>query len=100
MARCRSCQQEIIWVRTASGKAMPVDAQPSPDGNVAVGPVRGLNGQAHRAGRVLRAGEEPAPGEARHRAHHWTCQFADRHRKPKAAAGPPAEDGPKQGRLF
>lgn len=32
--RCRSCDAAIIWARTAGGRAMPVDAEPSVDGNL------------------------------------------------------------------
>lgn len=28
MARCRSCQAEIIWAQTSGGKKIPLDAQP------------------------------------------------------------------------
>jgi hypothetical protein len=27
-ATCRGCSAPILWIRTASGKAMPVDAEP------------------------------------------------------------------------
>jgi hypothetical protein len=34
--RCRTqtCNAPIVWARTAGGKLMPVDAEPSADGNV------------------------------------------------------------------
>lgn len=28
MSKCRSCGAEIIWIKTARGKAMPCDAEP------------------------------------------------------------------------
>lgn len=28
MSRCRSCGAEIIWIKMASGKLMPVDPNP------------------------------------------------------------------------
>jgi hypothetical protein len=35
MGRCRSCGAEITWARTAANdRPMPLDAQPTPDGNV------------------------------------------------------------------
>lgn len=35
MSRCRSCQAEIRWARTAgAGKLMPLNAAPDPAGNV------------------------------------------------------------------
>lgn len=33
---CRSCHKPVIWTRTARDKAMPVDAEPVKDGNVAL----------------------------------------------------------------
>lgn len=32
--RCRSCNAPVIWTVTVKDKRMPVDAEPSPDGNV------------------------------------------------------------------
>lgn len=32
--KCRACDAEIRWARTANGKAIPLDAEPNPDGNV------------------------------------------------------------------
>lgn len=34
MPRCRSCRAPIRWAWTRNGKAMPVDAEPNPAGNV------------------------------------------------------------------
>lgn len=33
-SRCRSCQAEVRWVKTAAGKWMPLDVEPSAEGNV------------------------------------------------------------------
>jgi len=67
MPRCKSCDAEILWVRGPSGKALAVDAAPSEDGGVAV-----MLG----AGRLLRPGDAPLPGETRHHADHRTCSSA------------------------
>lgn len=32
--RCRSCEAEIVWVQTTQGRRMPVDKEPSDEGNV------------------------------------------------------------------
>ena len=34
--RTETCQAPIVWARTKTGKLMPVDAEPSADGNVQV----------------------------------------------------------------
>jgi hypothetical protein len=36
VSRCRSCGAEIVWATTEAGKAMPLDAAPTVEGNVAV----------------------------------------------------------------
>lgn len=36
VSRCRSCDQEMLWARTTKGKAMPLDPEPVPDGNVQI----------------------------------------------------------------
>ena len=40
---CRRCGREFLWARTAKGRAMPVDPEPRPDGNLAT--HRDLHGQ-------------------------------------------------------
>lgn len=30
MAKCKACGAEIIWIKTARGKAMPIDEKPIP----------------------------------------------------------------------
>ncbi len=86
---CKSCSAPIFWaqlldeagrrVRTESGrmKAMPVNAQPDPAGNVVL---------FHREGegivcRVLRRGEEPPPGARLRTSHFATCPNANQHRR-------------------
>ncbi len=70
MARCRSCNAEIVWAVTRHGKHMPVDAEPSADGNVELvddaGTMRAtVHGQA-----TLDAGPL-------HLSHYVTCPDAD-----------------------
>lgn len=31
---CRSCKAPIVWAKTRTGKDMPIDAEPRPDGNI------------------------------------------------------------------
>lgn len=84
--KCRSCEAEIIWATTAKGKAMPVDAEPCPDGNVGLQPnadprepphAHMLTANAHRH---MPDGMHPA-GFTRHKSHFATCEFAAQHRK-------------------
>jgi hypothetical protein len=34
---CKACGAPMIWVRTAKGKMMPLDAEPTPDGTWGIG---------------------------------------------------------------
>lgn len=75
LALCRSCQAYIIWaVSVTSGKRMPLDAEPSPRGNV-----------------EIVGGDEKTPTvrivPARaglYVSHFATCPAAAQHRKGKA----------------
>jgi hypothetical protein len=81
MSRCRSCQAEIVWAVTDTGKRMPLDAEPV--------------SAAHRPSGLFvldEGGEHPlaftlAAGQPLYRSHFATCPNADQHRKPRGAAG-------------
>lgn len=73
MSTCRSCQKEIIWAKTTSGKAMPIER--AVDGNLVV-----VKGVAH----VIPKGDEPVAGMQRFVSHFATCVNAASHRKAKA----------------
>lgn len=65
MPTCRSCKKAVIWVVVAkTGRRMPVDATPTPDGPVA---LDGPQGSA----RALRPEEEYSG--LRYTPHHATC---------------------------
>lgn len=36
LALCRSCSARVVWIRTQSGKRMPLDADPSPKGDFVI----------------------------------------------------------------
>jgi hypothetical protein len=36
MPTCRSCHQRITWLKTPGGKAIPVDEDPTDDGNIVI----------------------------------------------------------------
>jgi hypothetical protein len=59
-------------VTTASGKKMPLDSKPDPNGNVIL-----RQGVAH----VLKRGETPDTGTTRYTSHFSTCPNAQSHRK-------------------
>lgn len=71
MSLCRSCQAEIRWVVTSTGKSMPIDLRPALLGNVAI-----RKGIAH----IGRTFEKDEP---RYTSHFATCVFAAEHRRAK-----------------
>jgi hypothetical protein len=81
VSQCGSCDREILWAVTASGKRMPVDAVAVPDGNVVL--------EDQGRGRpplalVLPQGADPLMTETeRYVSHFVTCKFADQHRRPR-----------------
>lgn len=72
MATCKSCAAPIHWVKTTSGKNIPLDAVEVSDGNI----VRQPDGRA----RVYRPGAEIPPGLSRYKTHLATCPDAARYR--------------------
>lgn len=55
-SRCRSCDAEIVWLKTATGKNMPVDASTVTEGDDKFNPEK-------------------------HVSHFATCPFAKQHRR-------------------
>jgi hypothetical protein len=74
MSKCTSCSAPILWAVTINDKFMPVDAEPSPDGNV----------ELIEEGRIRRAIVHTQPLLAPislHKPHWATCPNASEHRK-------------------
>lgn len=70
-ARCRSCAEPILWVRTAAkGKLIPLDVEPHPEGNV----------ELNDAGKAIVHPQAPLAGTL-YRSHFVTCPNADEWRK-------------------
>lgn len=95
MSKCKAaaCGLEIRWARNvATGKGLPIDPIPVPDGNVVVD--RGVHpGLELRAGewpvRVLTGAEMAAldPVTLRYQAHFRSCVDAAAFRTPRAGHG-------------
>ena len=76
MSKCKSCGKELVWViSAATGNVMPVDAFPSPDGNIVI-----QDGMAHVLGGHAHEGMLDGP---RHKSHFATCENAAKHQKEK-----------------
>lgn len=71
----KDCGAQIVWAKTVKGKLMPVDLEPSPDGNVEL---------AFEDGRmVARVHAQPILGVELRMPHHATCpNAADFRRRP------------------
>lgn len=65
ITRCRSCGAKIRWTRTAAGKLMPLDYEPSPRGTVV------LTSSSRR--------------EVKYISHLATCPQANLHRRKNGA---------------
>lgn len=75
MNTCRSCGATILWATTTNGKAMPIDAEPSPDGNVE------LTEWAPGRYRCTVHPQTPFDAPPLHMPHHATCPHADEWRR-------------------
>lgn len=79
-ATCDSCGAPITWASTSTGKRMPVDRDPHPDGNVMLRPrQRGEGLEATVLGPLDRL--EQGRVHQLYRPHFATCPNAARHRR-------------------
>lgn len=78
-AACRECEAPVIWVRTRTGKSMPLDADPDERGDFYV--VEGDDGklEGHHV-RTYPGGSLPA-SEDRYTSHFATCTAPERFRR-------------------
>lgn len=67
--RCGSCQAPIVWVITARGRPLPLDADPHPKGNVWLD-------KGH-----VTIGGNPPPGTTLWKSHFATCPEAGQWRR-------------------
>lgn len=68
---CSRCGATLKFVQMAgTGKSMPVNAVPDPDGTIAAR----WTGERWAGGYTLKPGEEPKPGFKRFRTHYADCR--------------------------
>jgi hypothetical protein len=102
-ATCSSCGAPVHWCRTTSGKAIPLDAAPDPEGNlvavdragVALDPTRALAAVSTSQATVVvarRALRSIDPRLPHWRTHFATCPNAERHRARRVATKPHPAD--------
>lgn len=84
LARCRSCRAPMLWVTFPSGKRNPLDADPTPTGNIIVVERPGRGGVPWRVAMVINNDalleEAHAIGLPLYTTHFKTCPDADEHR--------------------
>jgi hypothetical protein len=71
MSRCRSCDAEIVWATSATGKAMPLNAKPDPMGNVRLYGPNGARSAVVLAAEKLKLAR--TAGVPLYMPHHATC---------------------------
>lgn len=74
---CKACGAPIVWAKTAAtGKAIPLDTEPTPDGNIFL-----KDGKAHY---LTKNGVEQTLADFdRYKSHFATCPQAARFRRKK-----------------
>lgn len=85
MAACSSCRAAIVWARTSSGRRIPIDNQPTLEGNIVlsveqIAPAAKAVTAAVLSGADLEA-ERAKPGARLFRSHFVTCPDAERFRR-------------------
>jgi hypothetical protein len=78
VSACRSCGARIVWAETISGRRMPVDADPAPDGNLVL--AYSSPGAAPMAV-VVTPSQPMLDDPPRYLSHFVTCPNAEHHRK-------------------
>lgn len=76
---CKSCGAAILWAVTEKGAKIPVDVEPTTDGNVAIQPNADQSGWlAFIAGPLEQV---PGSSSVRRKSHFATCPNAAKHRR-------------------
>lgn len=76
-SQCWGCRATIFWCMMPSGKWMPLDETPHPQGNIAV-----INGQEE--GVIVKPGAKLDDGVSLYKTHYATCSYAARFRRPRS----------------
>ena len=76
---CRTCKAPVRWAATAAGRAIPLDPEPNPDGNLWLD----ARGVAHNIARLTDDEQAEIAGDPLYIAHFVTCPDAAQHRRPR-----------------
>ena len=85
MTKCSSCGAEILWVRTVSGKKMPLDVEPVWIRQQTGGHTYVREDGSFIFGEIMGDADDDPDANAieAHTSHFATCPNADQHRKPR-----------------
>lgn len=79
---CRSCGARIFFALTTSGKSMPIDAEPTENGNVVLAEPAEIAAALGTPRVRVVSSKNPAPeGAVRYVSHFTTCPNAAFHRR-------------------
>lgn len=80
--QCRSCDADIIWARTMTGRQMPVDAEPTEGGTVLLENRQGhIRATVYPDAGTQRALLNPETRKRLHASHFATCPDANAWRR-------------------
>jgi hypothetical protein len=82
VSACRSCGAEIWWAYTAQGRRVPLDADPTPSGNLYVVDVPDTPVEDPFVAVVTKYRQPPA-GAPLYQSHFASCPQAAQHRRPR-----------------
>ena len=74
---CRACGAPMRWVKTRTGKALPLDPEPVANGTIVLMPITEV------AVTIRRGWDDPDPLTPRYVSHFATCPAADQFRTTK-----------------
>ena len=77
---CKSCGARILWAVTPAGKKIPLDAEPHPDGNIAIS-------HAREWAPILASVVKPGSQDGLRKTHFATCPNSVQHRKKQPGVG-------------
>ena len=78
---CRSCNSPIIWTKTTNGKKMPVDLEPSPNGDFYLFRRERFIESVHRQSRHKSIDAAVQRGDKTFTSHFATCANVEEHRR-------------------
>lgn len=79
MTACASCGAQIFWAISVNGSRMPIDADPTPEGNVIV--MQSRSNPENKKCVVLSRDAERPKDRRLFTSHFSTCPNAKQHRK-------------------